>query len=481
MLEKLHLFCSTYRKKPLIWLQYLGVLCFVFLSTVGFSQTYHSLAGGNFSQNWTNTGLITTNDIWTGVPSIIGYLGDDATTTATPYNPQTALSPFATQDVIANQTSTNITNGGVAEFEITNPTIALQGSGTADAPNIIIFLNATGRENIQFSCNLRDIDGSADDAIQPIAFQYRVGGIGNYINIPTAFVSDATTGPSIATLVTPVSFTLPTTCNNQGQVEIRVITGNAAGSDEWVGIDDIVVTSTAQGPSLTINDVSLNEGNAGTTTFSFTVSLSAPAGAGGVTFDIATADNTATQPSDYTAKLLTGQTIPAGSSTYTFDVLVNGDVTPEANETFFVNVTNVTGVTVSDGQGQGTIVNDDGMTITPIHDIQSNGSTSPLVGQTVSIRGIVVGDFENSPTITNLSGFYVQEEDADVDADPATSEGIFVFEGVNTNDDVQVGDLVTVTGTVAEFVSSGSSLTQLTSPTIVKNSTGNPIPTVATV
>jgi hypothetical protein len=91
--------------------------------------------------------------------------------------------------------------------------------------------------------------------------------------------------------------------------------------------------------NLTINDVSLNEGNAGTTSFTFTVSISAPAAAGGVTFDIATADLTATAPSDYTTKSLTSQTIPAGSSTYSFTVLVNGDITPETNETFFVNVT----------------------------------------------------------------------------------------------------------------------------------------------
>ena len=111
---------------------------------------------------------------------------------------------------------------------------------------------------------------------------------------------------------------------------------------------------------LTINDVTQNEGNSGTITFSFTVSLSAPAGSGGVTFDIATADNTATiANNDYVAKLLTSQTIPAGSSTYTFDVVVNGDVVEETDEDFFVNVTNATGAIVSDGQGLATISNDD--------------------------------------------------------------------------------------------------------------------------
>src|SRR5438132_3815293 len=103
-----------------------------------------------------------------------------------------------------------------------------------------------------------------------------------------------------------------------------------------------MIVNDAAAPNLTINDVSLNEGNAGTATFTFTVSLSAPAPGGGVTFDIATADGTATQPSDYTQKTLTSQTIPAGSSTYTFSVLVNGDTTPETDETFFVNLSNVT-------------------------------------------------------------------------------------------------------------------------------------------
>jgi len=121
-----------------------------------------------------------------------------------------------------------------------------------------------------------------------------------------------------------------------------------------------LVAGPALAQSLSINDVTLAEGNAGTTLASFTVSLSAPAGVGGVTFDIATADNTATvADSDYVPRSLTGQTIPQGSSTYTFDVTINGDTNVEANETFFVNVTNVTGATVSDGQGQGTLTNDD--------------------------------------------------------------------------------------------------------------------------
>ncbi|MDQ6652871.1 MAG: lamin tail domain-containing protein [Acidobacteriota bacterium] len=113
-------------------------------------------------------------------------------------------------------------------------------------------------------------------------------------------------------------------------------------------------------PTLTINDVSLNEGNHEATTFTFTANLSAPASSGGVTFDIATQDNTATVAgNDYIAKSLMAQTIPEGSQAYAFDVVVNGDVNIEPNETFFVNVTNVSGATVMISQGVGTIQNDD--------------------------------------------------------------------------------------------------------------------------
>ena len=73
--------------------------------------------------------------------------------------------------------------------------VALQADGTADAPNLVVSINTTGRANISISYNLRDIDGTADNAIQPVALQYRIGNAGNFINVPAGFVADATTGP----------------------------------------------------------------------------------------------------------------------------------------------------------------------------------------------------------------------------------------------------------------------------------------------
>ncbi|PTS73934.1 hypothetical protein DBR17_17585, partial [Sphingomonas sp. HMWF008] len=112
-------------------------------------------------------------------------------------------------------------------------------------------------------------------------------------------------------------------------------------------------------PTLSISDASVSEGDSGTTVLTYTVTASAPALAGGISFTIATADGTATAGSDYDAQSTTG-TIAEGQTTYTFSVVVNGDVSNESNETVLVNLSNVTGATLVDAQGVGTIVNDDG-------------------------------------------------------------------------------------------------------------------------
>jgi uncharacterized protein len=80
---------------------------------------------------------------------------------------------------------------------------------------------------------------------------------------------------------------------------------------------------------------------------------------------------------------------------------------------------------------------------TPISEIQGNGSASPLAGTQLVIEAVVVGDFDGSG---GLNGFFVQEEAADWDADPLTSEGIFVA-GVEPS---AVGDVVRLRGTVSE-------------------------------
>lgn len=197
-----------------------------------------------FIQNWSNTSLITTNDVWSGVPGIVGYRGDDLTT-ATGTDPQTLLMDGSSTpvSVFANQTNPDTFNSGApAEFEIANPVVSIQGSGTGDAPHLVVSVNTTGANNITVTYNLRDLDGSADNAAQAVALHYRIGSTGNFVNVPGAFVADATTGGS-ATLVTPVGVVLPPDADNQPLVQLRIMTTNAVGIDESVGIDDINVVS----------------------------------------------------------------------------------------------------------------------------------------------------------------------------------------------------------------------------------------------
>ena len=81
---------------------------------------------------------------------------------------------------------------------------------------------------------------------------------------------------------------------------------------------------------------------------------------------------------------------------------------------------------------------------TGIHAVQGSGTSTPLAGQRVTIEGVVVGDYQLQPS--EFGGFYLQEEDAHADGDPATSEGIFVFDN-GFGVDVAPGDVVRVRGT----------------------------------
>jgi aryl-phospho-beta-D-glucosidase BglC (GH1 family) len=110
-------------------------------------------------------------------------------------------------------------------------------------------------------------------------------------------------------------------------------------------------------PSLSIGDVQVMEGNSGFTDAAFVVSLSAPSGKT-VTVNYSTQDGTATAPSDYTAASGT-LTFAPGETSKTIHIQVRGDTVVEPNETFFVNLSSPTNATIADGQGQGTILNDD--------------------------------------------------------------------------------------------------------------------------
>ncbi|ALV36456.1 endonuclease/exonuclease/phosphatase family protein [Streptomyces sp. CdTB01] len=109
-----------------------------------------------------------------------------------------------------------------------------------------------------------------------------------------------------------------------------------------------------------------------------------------------------------------------------------------------------------------------------IHDVQGTTRISPYAGQKVAdVPGIVTG----TRTYGSSRGFWMQ--DPTPDDDPATSEGVFVF--TSSTPKVAVGDSVTVSGTVSEYVPGGTSsgnqsVTEITKPTVATVSTGNAVP-----
>lgn len=411
-----------------------------------------------FGQDWSNASLITASDSWSGVPGIVGYRGDNLTA-ASDVDPQTVLTLDSVVDVNANQTAPNtFTTGGVTEFAITNPTVALTGSGTADAPSIVIHLNTTGQQAIQVSYLLRDLDGSTDNAVQQVALQYRVGNSGNFINVPAGYVADATTGPSLASAATSVSATLPADADNQAEVQVRIITTNATGNDEWVGIDDISVTGTPTGG--TVNQAIVT---------SCPASASFVQGTGGsLALSATDADSvvdgvSATgAPAGITLGALSPAVTDGGTATVSLDVAAGTAAgTYPVQVSFSNNELQSTSCTVT--------ISVDGITTIP--QIQGSGATSPLTGQTVTTRGVVT-------KVTN-NGFFMQ--DATGDNDLSTSDGIFVFTSSAPSSAAAVGNLVSVKATVAEYaVGSGAEavarpVTELASPTVTLVSTGHSV------
>ncbi len=116
-------------------------------------------------------------------------------------------------------------------------------------------------------------------------------------------------------------------------------------------------------------------------------------------------------------------------------------------------------------------------TVVFVHEVQGNGPTTPLAGQTVKVSAIVTANYQNSD---QLSGFFIQEEDTQVDADPNTSEGVFVYCN-SCPDAVNVGDLVEVTGLAVEFFGMTQIDVTVTGGLVSVLSSGNTLPTEASI
>lgn len=167
-------------------------------------------------------------------------------------------------------------------------------------------------------------------------------------------------------------------------------------------------------PAISIDDVTMSEGDMGTTTFTFTVS-STEIASEDITFDINTMDGTATvTDSDYTAIVSGMGTITMGSMSTTIDVLVTGDMTDEDNETFTVVLSNLMGAnaTFSDDTGLGTISDDDGacpgmLDLTGTESGTVDYESSGVINSTQIIESTAMVDYDSATEINLNIGFEV--------------------------------------------------------------------------
>lgn len=139
------------------------------------------------------------------------------------------------------------------------------------------------------------------------------------------------------------------------KIRARNAMGLGAESTQTVAI----IPSTNAPVALYVTDAVVKENRLGTVTATINVKLS-KASASTVNYDIATSGGTATANTDYVSRSLNAQVIPAGTTSVNFDITINGDTIPESEEIFYVNVSNVSGATLADGQGTVTIRNNAG-------------------------------------------------------------------------------------------------------------------------
>jgi hypothetical protein len=247
----------------------------------------------------------------------------------------TATDPVNNTSEFAKNISAPAPAAGILQFSGTSVSVS-EGVGTAH-----VTVTRTGGSTGAVTLDYTTSDGSGNAAVAGSDFTATSGQLS---------FADGVTSKVIDVDITNDVVSEPTE-------NFRLILSNPTGG-ALLGPNTIfnVNITDNDAPTVSISDVSLNEGNSGTTNATFVVTLS------GAHFQSATVNystgvtGTATSGVDY--QPASGQlTFAIGETSKNVTVLVNGDADAEPDETFFVNVTSSLGL--ADGQGQGTILNDD--------------------------------------------------------------------------------------------------------------------------
>jgi predicted extracellular nuclease len=411
-------------------------------------------------------GMAQTNPTAQSLPYVQDFSGLSHTATAYPAGIQgwtitiapgasfSTASPSADRSLVASSTA-SINSGNVHNYD---GKIGFLNTGSLDL-GLVLAINTTGLKDVQLDYDIMTLrnphDGASNTRINEVTVQYRIGTSGTFTSITGAEYQNNTTTQTTA-VTTPQnleskSVLLPADCDSEAVVQIRWVSRQVSGggSRPSFAIDNInVATAIPVSNKLkiaaTTDAVEGASPTAGVFTFTFV-----PATASTATFNYTIA-GTAALGTDYTLALSGGATpaaltaatgtitVPSGVTTFTAIVNPVNDAMTEGLEDIKMTIRSVSApYSISDSAATVKLLDDES---TPIHSIQGTGMAA--VAGSYTIEAIVTGIY---PTLSP-AGFYVQEEDADWDADINTSEGIFVVSSAA----VSVGDKVKVTGTVLE-------------------------------
>jgi hypothetical protein len=358
------------------------------LTTTGSLGTTGSVTTTSDVQNVNNA---TANACFTG-SEVFGYPANDPT--LNPSNLKTDVAGTVTANLSGVSGSTTITNGLVrthaqANTDCASPTTPCGRAGEAHTHSVTdpegavtvplnpppnykvaghVHLGATTTDYfvIVFNEQVTNRDGSL--TVNPVHeyFGYKLDGSGNLVQD----LSHAQGGSVL-----------------HGHLHIgQVLAG-------------VTKTPSTPLPTISVNDTAVVEGNAGTTTATFTISLSA-ASTQTVTVKRVTANTTALAPGDYTALASATVTFGPGETSKTVSVTVNGDTLREGNETFRLNLSGAKNATLADTSATATIIDDEGPVWASVNDVsvvEGNAGTatatftvsvSPAPTQTVTVTAV---------------------------------------------------------------------------------------------
>jgi uncharacterized repeat protein (TIGR01451 family) len=332
--------------------------------SIGFSNADYSVNEGDGTATMTVT--LSNPSVFTVT---VDYETDDGTATnGEDYTAVTGTLTFApgSTDSTFNVTILEDTTDEADETVIMTLTNAISGTVGTPNPATLTIIDNDGEPTINFptpNFSVGEADGTSTITVTlsnpsdfPITVDYETGdGTATAGDDYVTASGTLTFTPGVTTTTFTVDIINDVLDENDETVLLTLT--NPSAWELGNGTATLTIVDNDAAPSVVLDDVQVAEGDSGTTPMTFEVTLSAVSGLT-VTVDYDTANGTATAGSDYTAASGT-LVIPAGQLTGTVTVDVIGDMDFEPDETFLLNLSAPGNTTIEDGEGVGTILNDD--------------------------------------------------------------------------------------------------------------------------